>query len=607
MALHYSHDQYYFNRIRQMVAGEVRFPQLHLENQEIARRHLRAWLLDWYFQNFGATAGSNVFESWGKVGEFRLGGVQTLATGVKDAIDVLTARARTMLGENMPVKDWIDALPREVERSIENRADDAELLSALIEAQLLPRYGFPIDVVSLYTNYPDSRRDDEPVQRDRGIALSEYGPGGEIVVDGHIHRSVALFDPFGGGREGVPDAWYYECRSCRNVDVEEDTDGTTPVTMTQCSLCQLPTEPRRTITPTGFRTEWSRQRVYRGGGRETIGYASPARLLPGTGAGADDSVTEFDGRLNLRQRQGSLLMVNAGDGGEGFLVCPECGYGLDEPHRKPVWQFGRWNFQTCSAPVPNRLVLAHEFSSEVVLARLNWPAGYGTDPTTRSGKASLHSLAYALARAAGAYLQVEPSELAVGVQPYSIQDEFGAITFGGDVYLYDTLPGGAGYARDIAANIASVIERGIELVTSCPTECDSACYRCLLDYGNQRHHGLLDRMLARDILRFVIDGALPTLTTSEEESLLDRLGSFATADAQFTIESTRQAGVYGCLTRSDGRRAAVKPIHTLELTGQAQRLAVAGSTGIASVVTGSAIELARQPLSIWTRAIEEAR
>jgi hypothetical protein len=155
--------------------------------------------------------------------------------------------------------------------------------------------------------------------------------------------------------------------------------------------------------------------------------------------------------------------------------------------------------------------------------------------------------------------------------------------------------------------MAAVIERGIELVTSCPTQCDSACYRCLLDYGNQRHHGLLDRLLARDILRFVIDGALPNLSAAEEERLLDRLGSFATSDAQFTIEAEPQAGVYGCLTRSDGRRAAVKPVHTLELTGQAKRLAVAGSTGISSVVTGSAIELARQPLSIWTRAIEEAR
>lgn len=224
-----------------------------------------------------------------------------------------------MMGERMPVSDWIVDLPREVERAIENRADDAELLSVLIEAQLLLRYGFPIDVVSLYTNYPDSRRDEEPVQRDRGIALSEYAPGGEIVVDGHIHRSVALFDLFGGGSEGEPNAWYYECRNCRNVDVEQDTDGTLPLAMTQCSLCQLPTEPRRTITPSGFRTEWSRQRVYRGGGRETIGYASAARLLPGTGAGADDSATEFDGRLKLHQRQGSLLMVNSGDGGRASL------------------------------------------------------------------------------------------------------------------------------------------------------------------------------------------------------------------------------------------------------------------------------------------------
>src|SRR5207244_1337717 len=51
MALHLSHDQHYFRDMRQMASGQVRVPELHLENREVARRHVRASLLDTLFRD----------------------------------------------------------------------------------------------------------------------------------------------------------------------------------------------------------------------------------------------------------------------------------------------------------------------------------------------------------------------------------------------------------------------------------------------------------------------------------------------------------------------------------------------------------------------------
>src|SRR5581483_3755770 len=187
----------------------------------------------------------NVFESWGTVGQYR-GLGRSLGAYVEANRAVLSARLQSMLGVPMPVEAWMSEIESEVNQALAHAVDEASLLDELMGAQLLPRYGFPIDVVSLYTDYPSHALTSEPIQRDRSIALSEYAPGGEVVVDGYIHRSVGLFDPFTDGSVYSPDGWFYECRICRHVEVVRDSSISPPVTMAQCSVCLSATEPRRT-------------------------------------------------------------------------------------------------------------------------------------------------------------------------------------------------------------------------------------------------------------------------------------------------------------------------------------------------------------------------
>lgn len=608
MSLHLSHDQYYFRHMKDMISGLVRFPELNLENEEIAHRHMRAWLMDIFFQSFPMPTGSNILESWGDVSQLKAMGVDRIATFIKDNKDWLLERGLAMLPSGMPLEQWMASLSGEIEKAIQHRRDEEPVINVLMEAQMLPRYGFPIDVVDLWTQHPNMDiRVSEPIQRDAGIALSEFAPGGEIIVDGYIHKSTGLFDPYGDQTAYQPHGWYYECRNCRHVEILEDPTETIPLTLEHCHVCLAPTEPRRVITPSGFRTEWGKQRVYRGGGREIVGSTSVARLLPGEGPEMGDLL--LSGRVRCYQRRGALLKVNNGEAGKGFQICQDCGVVLENPisHSRPMWRHGRWYFPLCPSTRLNRAVLVHKFYSEVVLLRINWCNDLFADPTSKSGKASLYSLGYSLLRASAVFLQVDPSELAMGVQPYQVIDEFGSSRIGGDVYIYDTLPGGAGYARAIATNLEEIVKFAKDLLQDCPENCETACYRCLLDYNNQRFHGLLDRRLAIDILGYILDGTLPSLSAQREKALLDRLQLFVTQDSHIELMSNNTHGIFAVVELADGRKAIVKPVHTLSTGSQECRLALVGQTGIVAFVFAPAIELERQPFGVWQQIIEESR
>lgn len=73
-----------------------------------------------------------------------------------------------------------------------------KLHDVLAQASVLPIYGFPIDVVQLLTQRNDTRlwgSGGHRLQRDRRLALTEYAPGQDVVVDDRVHRSVAVVRP----------------------------------------------------------------------------------------------------------------------------------------------------------------------------------------------------------------------------------------------------------------------------------------------------------------------------------------------------------------------------------------------------------------------------
>jgi hypothetical protein len=61
------------------------------------------------------------------------------------------------------------------------------------------------------------------------------------------------------------------------------------------------------------------------------------------------------------------------------------------------------------------------------------------------------------------------------------------------------MPGGTGYLRRLVEELPRIAGRAFQHLEACA--CESACYRCLKDFWNQRHHELLDKRLVLTALR----------------------------------------------------------------------------------------------------------
>ena len=116
-----------------------------------------------------------------------------------------------------------------------------------------------------------------------------------------------------------------------------------------------------------------------------------------------------------------------------------------------------------------------------------------------AGAAAYWSLSEVLRRGAKLLLDIDPQELAAGLQPISD----GSMA----VFLADTLDNGAGYANDLGdkqrfAELLHSVRHDLarEYGRASHSHCDTSCPDCLRSYDNRRLHGALDWRLALDML-----------------------------------------------------------------------------------------------------------
>ena len=84
-----------------------------------------------------------------------------------------------------------------------------------------------------------------------------------------------------------------------------------------------------------------------------------------------------------------------------------------------------------------------------------------------------------------------------------------------DIYLYDSLSSGAGYAVSVADDISTILEKVEEVLKDCT--CGDACHNCLKHYRNQYIHGKLDRFAALQLLEWGERGTIAKELTVEKQ------------------------------------------------------------------------------------------
>ena len=569
-----SHDAHFFDHPEQIISGDVRAPIVYVENQQVLERHIHAYLVQRFFHDrvppdprsydlFGSLGTVEQFlseahpcsllnlEAWLDANATRLQGelagwVPTFSFGLDESIaDVdktiggAIGRTKERIRQVLPVAEYASRDDLEdLERESLGRRLEEPLLETLIGQAVFPRYAFPTDVVSFWVSKgrkPGERAgkrsfDYEP-QRDLQLALTEYAPGRSLTIDKWRFESAAIYSPYEPtpGHTIQRQRPYSSCMDCSWATMNE--------AMAQVTLCPVCGSDQLTrmafITPAGFAPDLNAKReVDRGQAIVYAGMTDRARLEP---QDPPDAWTEScDGRLRRWTGPRRLVMVNKGVGRRGFRVCPDCG--RSEPEYGPGYTATKLlrggapvshphpmeKGLVCAGVADGPFYLGHEFPTDALLLRLrvSSPVQLGSSATTglltRAARMALSSLVEALALAASRVLQIDEGELSGWWTPV-----MGGRPDEAQLYLYDLLPGGAGYARAVGDALPGVLDAAAALLGGC--DCPSSCYRCIRHYGNNWIHASLDRHLALALLRHLRAGDLPDLEYSDKERALGGL------------------------------------------------------------------------------------
>lgn len=632
-----SHGQYYYENPPEMITAPPRVPTLYLSNEIIARRHVRTLLLQDYFLEHVPGQSASLFDAWGTVQEFIDGQHgRGLRSHLGQHRPRLLDMARAVLTPHLhpQVDAWLTELPREVVNVLLSSRADERVHEVIMAANLLPKYAFPIDVASLTVANPSQRtlseQLGEPLQRDKQVALSEYAPGAEVTRQQNqrtmIIKSVGVHDPgvyhAPGAQPYLAQGFLSECLTCKDLTVQ-GPDDEMPIACRTCGSFEL--ERLDYLKPNGYTTDvHARATAYETGiTPERGGQASHARLNTGqTAVQSGSPVTNTEQRLFSHVHVGELVMYNRGEGQDanGFFICPVCGRLLSSrerghhtyptdvpPHHGPPQQRGPRGGSRCPHgpdQTTDQVVLAHTFHSEVISLGTDFPAELQTRFWLPSGQACWHSMASLVATAASVVLQVDRQELQTGARPL-----LRGTDLSGEAFIYDNVPGGAGYARAIRDHLPEILEQAEALGRRCSNpDCEGACYQCLLNYRNQSLHHLLDRDLGTAMLAYARRGERPQLSHATQRSLVasieNHLDHAWEVRAGGTFCSTYAPAVLRSRTGQFAEDVALRVHHPLQAPPTlAERQDLLADHGL-RLAAFDTFDLARRPYTVMTQLLE---
>ena len=513
------HDMLYFNNPIPMLRGDPRQPWIDIESSKLIQRHLAMIL----FQEYLIQVGSSL--DFIAASDFLDNDLQEFLQFASD-FDFTSDKTMIPINAKWDKSSFLISLGKQLENLKKKRDDHPELftvedvafgdhtktlLDAIYEEGIVPTYSFPKDVVSTYiTDYNGKIKYE--VERGLDIAIGEYAPGRAIVVDKQTYQIGGFYYPGSERRQNhalspastyINDhnyvkriiackdcGWFglldenpdiHDCPFCESKNLVNNRDmlrpwGFGPLNGKSIQEAQLTEEYTSVQTP-----------LY-----STLPDSDEMRLLP------NYSNIRLASRTNQR-----IIMVNKGIGDHGFCVCSDCGAAM--PGDKPedaLKNIGRpYNFKyarsQCRHTNSLSVDLGFDFITDMLV--LEFALDSRVVDTRRKDNIWLdraaQSLAEALRLAASSELDVEFTELVTG---YRIRQNTSGTFI--DIYLYDSLSSGAGYAVSVANSIEKLLEKVAELLTNC--DCASSCHKCLKHYRNQHVHGVLDRFAGLDLLRW---------------------------------------------------------------------------------------------------------
>lgn len=536
-----SHDLTYFNSPLGMICGRIRPPAFRIDNERIVRRHIYATVFGMFFLRtpnaFGKGRVSDLFGADG----FEPNGITELSTFLKsnpkEVQDALLNIVPNSLHDSLGVSNWsfveqllsgspisLETMQQEYRRDCqfykeaEKMASEAgqhrraqlyqwirttiqrrHLLGALANRGMFPKYGFPVDVVNLeiaaealqqIQRKGDVEQLDDiglELTRDLKLAISEYGPGSSIVAGGYVWQSAGL--------KILPDRrleeiHYYAC-ICGAFQIVGA--GQAPNACPHCGESHKRAHAGRYVRPEfGFVTD-TRRPGRASTRRPDRQYSTRMAFANYVGKEPRDYVELFSGIRAGSPAAARLVTINTGKGQRGFMFCQLCGFAapiivgkkFNREHPRP-------SGGTCKGEVTFGVDIGHDFITDVLELRL-------TSPHIRA-QVEYWSIAYSLLEGAALALAIRRDDLDVTMRV--------ALDGGQSVFIFDSVPGGAGHVFRVGEHLAFVLRKALDRVTACTCEDSTSCYECLRAFGNQRLHSHLQRGVAKRFLEAALGESL---------------------------------------------------------------------------------------------------
>ncbi|MBN9794432.1 DEAD/DEAH box helicase [Pseudonocardia sp. TMWB2A] len=558
-----AHDNYYFGRSRDMVAGAVAPPRLELGNQDLVRAHAHAvWLVE---------TGLDLRSSMTELVDVDLAG-QPLHDDVRSRVHDPGAAARAqeritaLLAAATPVaesswwrEDWVSRTVTEAAARFDHALDrwrglysealvdldaandvlktinaseqekarargrisEARAALDLLKGEVgdvnqgdfypyryfasegfLPGYSFPR--LPLAAFIPGERRtkngQGDYVQRPRFLAISEFGPGAFIYHEGARFEVNRVSLPAREDGTGVNITEIDRCGRCGYLN-----DGNGPTGTTECEYCgstelqKLTSMMRLLAVRTRRRDRISADEEERQRAGHEIVTAIRFEPRGERSSRVDSTVRDADGCSLARLTYGDTALIR------------RMNVGLRRRKNKAERGYlldtveGRWSPKidpkNAGDDRVQRVVPYVEDHRNALVISFD-----AAVPAPQRMAAM-----YALKRAAEAHYQLESSELAVEPLP-----ERSGPNAWARLLFFEAAEGGAGVLRRLAqedGQLRRVATRALEILHFDPAtgedrkravhaheDCAQACYDCLLSYANQWDHQELDRHTVQDLL-----------------------------------------------------------------------------------------------------------
>ena len=450
----------------------------------------------------------------------------TLAASEKDAAHALNSDPTVSPKEREDARRRYGEASRRVELLL-NESDaagqsDFYTYRYLASEGFLPGYSFPRLPLAAYI--PGSRgKDSSWLQRSRFLAIREFGPGALIYHEGTRYQVSRIALPRGGQGDTAGEVIRTEVKVCTEcgyhhprqvgLDVCESCGASlTVVWKSMLQLQQVITRPRMRISA----DEEERNRV---GYELRTTYRFPLR--PGPNGPVPG---RLDG-LVLDANAEALADISFGDAAEIRVV----NLGRRGRANKDILGFnldlikGRWLPDNGDQPSEDD---GYEAELEDVktkdrvlpyvedrrnIAILRWADELDNETAV--------TLQHAIERGVETSFQLEDSELSSELLPDG--DNRGRVLF------VEAAEGGAGVLRRLQSEPDALARAAVEALrimhvdpvtgTDTSDSCVRGCYRCLLTYGNQSDHELIDRRLAIPLLLRLAAGSTTPSAAEEAE------------------------------------------------------------------------------------------